>query len=63
MVVEGGPEGVDDVPDDAEIRELAMALLGGGMPPSGVAKELARQLGMPRNDAYRIVHELESNTA
>ncbi len=62
VVVEARPEGAEALPDDAEIRELAMTLLGGGMRPSGVAKELARQLGMPRNDAYRIVHELESNT-
>lgn len=36
---------------------LAKALLAQGQPPSAVAKELRRRLGISRNDAYRIAQE------
>lgn len=61
VVVEGRPEGEVDAPTPEDIRDAARELLDGGMRASAVAKELARRLGMSRNDAYRIVHELEPN--
>jgi 16S rRNA (cytidine1402-2'-O)-methyltransferase len=41
-----------------EARALATELLARGTRPSQVAKELADRLDLPRNAAYRIVHEL-----
>jgi 16S rRNA (cytidine1402-2'-O)-methyltransferase len=41
-------------------RELAMELLEGGMKPSKAAKEVAARLDLARNEAYRIVHDLEA---
>ena len=38
--------------------ELARVLLAEGGKPSGVAREVARRLDVPRNTAYRIVQEL-----
>lgn len=49
-----GPDAVDERAAGA----LALALLDEGMRPSGAARELARRLDVPRNDAYRIVHEV-----
>jgi 16S rRNA (cytidine1402-2'-O)-methyltransferase len=45
--------GVGDL--EVEALGLAAQLLGGGMKPSAAAKELASRLGLPRNDAYRVV--------
>jgi 16S rRNA (cytidine1402-2'-O)-methyltransferase len=59
IVVQGQPAGDVPGPGPEEIRDAARDLLEGGMRPSIVAKELARRLGVTRNDAYRIVHELE----
>ena len=41
---------------------LAAELLEGGMKPSEAAKELAARLDLARNEAYRIVHDLEGST-
>ena len=38
---------------------LAQALLREDGRPSGVARELVQRLGLARNEAYRIVHDLE----
>lgn len=58
VVVEGRPEGAEDADEaEAQARTLARALLDAGMPPSGVAKELRKRLGMARNDAYALAHE------
>lgn len=52
-------------PDDAEVdveaeaARLARELLDDGMRASTVAKEVAGRLDLARNDAYRIVHDLE----
>lgn len=52
-------------PDDAEVdveaeaARLARDLLDEGMRASTVAKEVANRLDLARNDAYRIVHDLE----
>jgi 16S rRNA (cytidine1402-2'-O)-methyltransferase len=43
--------------DALAARSIAQALLGQGQPPSAVAKELRRRLGISRNDAYRIAQE------
>ncbi|GMV06695.1 MAG: ribosomal RNA small subunit methyltransferase I [Gemmatimonadota bacterium] len=60
LVVGPAPEAPADASDlEAEARELARAMLGEGGKPSGVAREVARRLGLPRNTAYRIVQELE----
>lgn len=42
-----------------EAARLAEELLDGGMRPSTVAKEVADRLDVARNEAYRIVHDLE----
>ena len=47
----GGPAGVPERPAAAA---LARTLLREGTRPSAVARELARSLGLPRNDAYEI---------
>jgi hypothetical protein len=44
---------------EEDARALARDLLAEGGRPSGVAREVARRLDLPRNLAYRIVHELE----
>jgi 16S rRNA (cytidine1402-2'-O)-methyltransferase len=48
----GGASADDAVPDAAA---LIAALRADGLPPGGVAKELARRLGIPRQDAYRLL--------
>jgi len=59
LVVEGAPVSAADGPGEHEVRETVRTLLDSGMRPSGVARELAKVLGVGRNEAYRIVHELE----
>lgn len=44
---------------EEDARALARDLLEEGGRPSGVAREVARRLDLPRNTAYRIVHELD----
>ncbi|MCG6956509.1 MAG: 16S rRNA (cytidine(1402)-2'-O)-methyltransferase [Gemmatimonadetes bacterium] len=41
-----------------EAARLARSLLAGGEKPSEVARELTRRLALPRNAAYRIVHDV-----
>ena len=53
------PEDVAPADREDEARALATELLARGTRPSQVAKELADRLDLARNDAYRIVHELE----
>jgi 16S rRNA (cytidine1402-2'-O)-methyltransferase len=48
---------------EEEARLLARELLGGGMKPSTAAKEVAVRLDLARNEAYRIVHDLEKKTS
>ena len=62
VVVEAAETGADEV-DPATARARARALLDDGLRPSQVAKELARDLGMPRNRAYEVVHELKGDMA
>jgi 16S rRNA (cytidine1402-2'-O)-methyltransferase len=50
-------EGDDDRP--ARALTLARELLDGGMKPSAAARQLAARLDLARNEAYRIVHDLE----
>ena len=61
VVVQGQPASEIERPGPEEIRHTARDLLDAGMRPSVAAKELARRLGVAKNDAYRIVHELEPN--
>lgn len=51
-------EGVDV---EVEAERLAREMLDEGMRPSAVAKEVAARLDLARNDAYRIVHDLEGS--
>lgn len=56
-----GPADADATPGvdvEEEARSLARALLDDGAKASAVAKEVARRLALPRNTAYRIVHEV-----
>ena len=39
------------------VHMAAIELLGEGLPPASVAKELARRLDLPRNISYRIVQD------
>jgi 16S rRNA (cytidine1402-2'-O)-methyltransferase len=43
---------------EEEARVLARGLLEDGKKASAVAREVARRLALPRNTAYRIVHEV-----
>jgi 16S rRNA (cytidine1402-2'-O)-methyltransferase len=47
---------------ELEARALAEELVGGGMKPSRAAKEIAERLALARNEAYRIVHDLQADT-
>jgi 16S rRNA (cytidine1402-2'-O)-methyltransferase len=47
-----GRAGLQDAPDPAAV---AKSMLDEGGRPSGVARQLARQLGLSRNEAYQIV--------
>jgi 16S rRNA (cytidine1402-2'-O)-methyltransferase len=56
-----GPAEADEVSAvdvEEEARVLARRLLDAGEKASAVAKEVARRLALPRNTAYRIVHDL-----
>ncbi|HEX6746115.1 MAG TPA: 16S rRNA (cytidine(1402)-2'-O)-methyltransferase [Longimicrobium sp.] len=59
VVVEGRArdEQAEGEVDALAARSIAEALLAKGQPPSAVAKELRRRLGIARNDAYRIAQE------
>lgn len=52
---------VGEVDVEAEAGRLAREMLDDGMRPSTVAKEIAARLDLARNDAYRIVHDLEGS--
>ncbi len=54
--VDSGGAGAAATDEDA--ASLARALLDEGGKPSQVARELAQRLGMARNAAYRIVHDV-----
>ena len=62
VVVAAAEEPAEEV-DPAVARARAQALLSDGLRPSQVAKELARELGIPRNRAYEVVHELKGDIA
>ena len=59
VVVGGRPrdERAEVAVDEMAAESLAKALLAQGQPPSAVARELRRRLGISRNDAYRIAQE------
>ena len=56
--VRDGRKGVSD----QDAARLARELLKDGMRPSAAARELGRRLHLARNDAYRIVHDLEGTS-
>ncbi len=55
-----GLAAVEQAPDPAS---LARALLAGGGRASGIARDLARQLGISRNEAYQIVQDAAAEEA
>jgi len=59
VVVEGRPrdEQAEGQVDALAAHSVARALLAQGQPPSAVARELRRRLGISRNDAYRIAQD------
>lgn len=61
VVIEPAPE-APAAPEAEAARATARRLLDGGMRPSAVARELAGRLALARNDAYRIVHDLEAES-
>ena len=54
---------MDEAEVEAEAARLARELLDDGMRPSTVAREVADRLDVARNDAYRIVHDVEGSAA
>jgi 16S rRNA (cytidine1402-2'-O)-methyltransferase len=56
VVVLGGAAEAEATSDDA--RALAASLLAAGESPSRAAKEVARRLRIPRNQAYSLVQDL-----
>lgn len=56
VVVLGGAEATEPSADD--VREVAASLLAAGESPRSAAKELARRLRIPRNEAYALVLSL-----
>ncbi|MEJ2503969.1 MAG: 16S rRNA (cytidine(1402)-2'-O)-methyltransferase [Gemmatimonadota bacterium] len=63
VVVLGPSVGVSAQVDEAAAVALATALLAEGARPSGVAKEVVRRLGVPRNRAYEIVQDLKEESS
>lgn len=60
VVLVGGAAPTEPSVEDA--RALAASLLASGDSPRNVAKELARRLRMPRNDAYSLVLSLAGDS-
>jgi 16S rRNA (cytidine1402-2'-O)-methyltransferase len=60
VVVAPEPEGPAEADGqlEAQAREMARAGLAGGKRPSELARDISRRLALPRNVAYRIVHEI-----
>lgn len=61
LVVAAGEQDALAADREAEAVSLAEELIGEGMKPSAAARELANRLRVARNDAYRIVHDLEGH--
>jgi 16S rRNA (cytidine1402-2'-O)-methyltransferase len=58
VLLEGAPETREPAAEATAARALAEALLAQGVAPSAAARELAKRLAIPRNEAYRLVQEL-----
>lgn len=59
LVVEGDEHEESSEDRAARAVELARVMLGEGRRASDVAKEVAKRLDLARNEAYRIVHDVE----
>jgi 16S rRNA (cytidine1402-2'-O)-methyltransferase len=59
VVLGPAPEPAAGQTPPEEAGQLARRLIEGGMRPSAAARELSLRLDLARNDAYRIVHDLE----
>lgn len=64
VVIEPAPDGSDPAGiDEAAIRSLAGALLEAGESPSRTARQVARRLGLRRNDVYPVVQAMKGEHA
>lgn len=61
LVVAAGEQDALAADREAEAVSLAEELIGEGVKPSAAARELTNRLRVARNDAYRIVHDLEGH--
>jgi len=59
VVAPAEPDGREEGREE-EARSLALELLKSGMKPSQAAREVALRLALARNEAYRIVHDLDA---
>jgi len=62
VVAPADPESDGEDPEE-EARALARDLVADGMRPSEAVREIVARLDLARNDAYRIVHDLEATEA
>lgn len=60
LVLGAAPEAADPPKDPAEAATLARQLLAEGRSRRDAAAQVAGLMGWPRNDAYRLVNELDS---
>ncbi len=60
VVVGPAPDGLLEGDEEEAATSLAIELLQGGMKPSEAAREVSNRIGLARNDAYRIVHDLDA---
>lgn len=58
VVLSGAAEAAEAAVNPVNVAQRARALLGEGMTRRDVAAEIARELGIPRNEAYRMVNAL-----
>jgi 16S rRNA (cytidine1402-2'-O)-methyltransferase len=58
IVLEGAGYREDALPTGPDTTALAAELLAGGMTRKAVVQHLIKTVGLPRNDAYRLVMEL-----
>lgn len=62
VVAPGEAPTIDPIAEGRQVESLVASLLGEGIAPSAAAKEVAKQLGIPRNRAYEMVQEAAART-
>ncbi|MCX7622465.1 MAG: 16S rRNA (cytidine(1402)-2'-O)-methyltransferase [Thermomicrobium sp.] len=60
VLVIAAAESPAEPPSEAELRRLVAERMAAGMPPSAVARELARETGVPRRELYRIALAIQA---